>query len=132
MKEVIDTRFLVEHFFATDRKILEGTRAKLRDLRRSGEGIVPAIVLAEFFNLICQRAGGREAAAKCQALVNSGLTVRALSADIALRAGRLRSSHRQIPLADCLIAATAEIEGARVLTDDPHFRQLRTVRVAWV
>lgn len=132
MIEVLDTRFFIEHLFSTDTSVREKTRKRLTELRRSKEGVVPLIVVAEFTDQACRFAGRREAEEKSRAIVESGLQVRALDPVMAIAAGARRCSNRSIPLADCIVATVADSLGGRVVSDDPHFKQLRGIRVAWL
>ena len=132
MKEILDTRFFVELFFSMDPRVLDRVREKLRDVRRRREGVLPTLVLAEFFDQACRRAGTREASNAWDALLASGLEIHPLTPAIARAAGGLRCRHRGVPMADCVVAATAAELRARVITDDPHFRDLHGIRVAWM
>jgi predicted nucleic acid-binding protein len=131
LKEVLDTRFLIELFFSADAQALERARVKLRDLRRRREGVVPTLVLVEFFDQACRRAGKRKASEACDAILASGLESGPLTPAIARTAGGLRCRHRTVPIADCVVAATAAELDGRVVSDDPHFGELG-VRVAWL
>lgn len=132
MKEILDTRFLITHFFSDQPRVLELARTKLRDLRRTGNGVLPTLVLTELFGQVCRHAGSREATDKCEALIQSGLDIQALTSDIALAGGRIRCRHRDVPIADCIIAATAMHLGGRVVSDDPHFLRVKGLRTTWI
>ncbi len=132
MIEVLDTRFFIEHFFSADPTDREKTRRRITELRRRKEGVVPLIVVAEFTDQACRLAGRREAEEKAQAIVESGLQVRPLDPALAIAAGARRCSNRRVPLADCIVATMADSLGGRVVSDDPHFKQLRGIRVAWL
>ena len=132
MKEVLDTRFLLTHFFSDQPRVLERARSRLRDLRRNGNGVLPTLVLTEFFDQVCRHAGSREAAQKCEALLVSGLDIHSLTPEIALAAGKIRCNHRDTPIADCIIAATATTLDGRVVTDDPHFSKVKGLRTVWI
>ena len=132
MKEVLDTRFLLTHFFSDQPLVLERARSRLRDLRRNGNGVLPTLVLTEFFDQVCRHAGSRQATQKCEALLMSGLDIHSLTPDIALAAGKIRCTNRDVPVADCIIAATAATLDGRVVSDDPHFARIRGIRVAWL
>ncbi|HKZ63310.1 MAG TPA: PIN domain-containing protein [Thermoplasmata archaeon] len=132
MKEILDTRFLIAHFFSDEPHVLESARARLRNLRRTGNGVLPTLVLTEFFDQVARHAGLREAEEKCEALLVSGLRVQELTTEIALEGGRIRCRHRGVPIADCVIAATAMRLGGRVVTDDPHFPRVKGLRTAWI
>ncbi|MGQ0797487.1 MAG: PIN domain-containing protein [Methanobacteriota archaeon] len=132
MIEVLDTRFFIEHFFSTDPVVREKTRNRVTELRRRKEGVVPLIVIAEFADQACRFAGRREAEETSRAIVESGLQIRPLDPDMAIAAGARRCSNRRVPLADCIVATVADHVGGRVVSDDPHFKQLRGIRVAWL
>ncbi len=132
MIEVLDTRFFIEHFFSTDPEVHEKTRSRIRELRRRREGVVPLVVVAEFVDQACRRAGRREAEQKGQAILDSGLAIQPMDSATAVAAGALRCSHRRIPLADCIVATVSGRLRGRVVSDDPHFDDIRGTRVAWL
>lgn len=132
MIEVLDTRFFIEHFFSADPSVREATRNRVTELRRRKEGVVPLIVVSEFTDQACRFAGRREAEAKAEAIVESGLQLRPLDPAMAIAAGARRCSNRRVPLADCIIATVADSLRGRVVSDDSHFKQLRGIRVAWL
>lgn len=132
MKEVLDSRFLLTHYGTDDEEVLSLTRAKLAQLRRERRGILPSIVLAEVMNAVCREAGRGQALAQVRALEQSGMTIVPLDIDLAREAGLLRCAHRDLPMADCIIAATAMRLRARVLTDDPHFARVKGLRTTWI
>ncbi len=132
MKEVLDSTFILTHYITDDKAILSRTRAKLAQLRKERRGVLPSVVLAEVTNAVC-RAGGRDKAlAQERAIEHYGLELVPLDADLARDAGLLRCAHRDLPMADCVIAATALRLGARVLTDDPHFTKVKGLRTTWI
>jgi len=132
MKEILDTRFLIEHFVGAHPEIRERTRRRLRALLRRREGIIPTIALAEFVDQMCRLAGRQEAARIHRAILASGLVLHPLTPAIAAEAGALRCTYRGVPMADCIVAATAVHLDGRVLSDDPHFRSMRGIWTAWL
>lgn len=132
MKEVLDSVFFATHYGAEDPSILERTRAKLSDLRRERRGLIPAVVMAEVANFLCRKAGRREAVSRLRAIEEYGLEIVPLDAAIAREAGLLRCAHRNVPIADCIIAATALRAGGRVVSNDPHFERIKGLRVTWI
>ena len=132
MKEVLDTRFLLVYSFADTTDLRERARRKMEAVRRSREGVLPTAAISEFFTEVCRRAGKREAQRHVASLLAAGLHVQTLTPAIAIAAGGHRCGHRGIPLADCLIAATAQELRGRVVSDDPHFREIPGVRVTWM
>lgn len=92
MKEVLDSRFLITHYFSKDEATLARTRAKLAALRQRRRGILPTIVVAEVMNTVCQKAGRAEALAKLRSIEHAGLEVVQLDPELACEAGLLSAS----------------------------------------
>jgi len=132
LKEILDSKFLLTHYGAKDEGILSRTRTKLAALRRERRGVLPSIVIAEVANAICQEVGRAEALAQLRALEHAGLEVVRLDPELARDAGLLKCMHRDLPMADCVIAATALRLGGRVVSDDPHFSKVRGLRTTWI
>ena len=132
MKEILDSRFLLTHYGAKDEEVLSRTRTRLAALRRERRGVLPSIVIAEVANAICQEAGRAEALAKLRALEHAGFEVVQLDPELARDAGLLKCMHRDLPMADCVIAATALRLGGRVVSDDPHFSKVKGLRTTWI
>ncbi len=132
MREILDSRFLVTHYTTDDEQILSRTRAKLAALRRQRRGVVPSIVIAEVMNAVGREGGRDKALAQLRALEHAGLEVVPLDIGLARDAGVLRCIHRDLPMADCVIAATAlRLEG-RVVTNDPRFSKVKGLRTIWI
>ncbi len=132
MKEILDSKFLITHYVSKDEQVLARTKEKLARLRKDRRGIVPSVVIAEVTDLVCREGGKDRALAQLQALEHSGLEIVPLDASLARDAGLLRCKHRDLPMADCVIAATALRIGGAVVTDDPHFSKLRGLRTTWI
>lgn len=132
MREVLDTRFLVEHFYSNEAATRRKTSQKLRDLIKRKEGLLSSIVIGETIQMICEKGGKEEAETCFLSLVRSGLLIKDLDQDIAREAGLLKCQHRNIPMGDCIIAATAMINNARVISDDPHFDLIKNIKRAWI
>ena len=132
MKEVIDTRFLVEYFNALDPNIKQRTFKKLESLVSKNEGILPTIVIAETVQITCGRRGKDIAESHYQALIQSGLTIQNLTPSIAQQAGLFKCAHKNLPMGNCIIAATALLNHARILSDDPHFNSVDEIKRVWI
>ncbi len=132
MKEVLDSKFLLTHYGAKDEEILSRTRMKLATLRKERRGVLPSIVIAEVVNAICQEAGRAEALAKLRALEHAGLEVVQLDPELAREAGLLKCMHRDLPMGDCVVAATALRVRGRVVSDDPHFSKVKGLGTTWI
>lgn len=132
MKEVLDTRFLKEYFYCNDAETKVKTTRKLRTLIAHSEGILPTIVIAEITQITCEIRGKDMARSRYQALVQSGLTIQSLTPEIAQQAGLYKCQYSNLPMGDCIIAATATAKDARVVSDDPHFDCIKEAKRVWI
>jgi predicted nucleic acid-binding protein len=127
---VFDTTFLVLHYFSNDPVVTAKTREVLKTSRKLGnKGIVPTIVLAEFYAQTYKRAGRDVADKHFREIADSGLEIVPLTQEISYGAGLLRCKYQEkVPWGDCIVAATAlDRKGKFVLTEDPHFVNLNEV-----
>jgi predicted nucleic acid-binding protein len=132
LKEVLDTRFLTEHFYSTQTETKQKTTRKLNELIRKNEGILPTIVISEIIQLTCEKRGKDMAESRYQALIQSGLQIINLTPTIAKQAGLIKCQHKSIPMGDCIIAATATANQARILSDDPHYDTIEETKRTWI
>jgi predicted nucleic acid-binding protein len=113
-------------FFDTSAAIewLRGNEA----LRKEADGEGVALSAVSVFELLwAAKRKGRKAAESVDLFMN-GCTIIPISADIARRAAHLRadllSAGLDKPMADLLIAASAESEGLRFLSYDKDFKDI--------
>ena len=127
---VLDTTFLLLHYFSDDAKVLVKTREILRTSRKLGnKGIVPTIVLAEFFAQTYRRTGREVADKYFREIVDSGLDIVPLTREISYHAGMLRAKYQEkVPWGDCIVAATAAQNRAKfVVSEDPHLVNIKEI-----
>ncbi len=129
---MVDTRFLVEHFYSSDSNTKIKTSRKLKELTQNSKGIIPTLVLAEVIKITCEKRGKEEANLRYLSILRSGLQIEELTHDIAKMAGLLKCRYKDIPMGDCIIASIAMKKGARVLSDDPHFDVIKEVKRVWI
>jgi len=129
---VIDSRFLVEHYYSTETEMKQKTSRKIKDLIQRKEGLLPTIVISETIQIICEKIGKEEAETCYQSLISSGLQVQDLNSKIARQAGLLKCKYRNIPMGDCIIVSTAIVNQARILSDDPHFENIKEIKRSWI
>lgn len=132
MKEVMDSRFLIEHYYSQESETKQKTSRKLRELGQRNEGLLPTIVISETVQTVCQRVGKEEAEICYQSLVASRLEIQNLNQTIAKQAGLLKCQYKKVPMGDCIIAATAISNQARILSDDPHFDTIKETKRTWI
>ena len=131
MRIVLDTTFFVLHYFSREKEVLSRTKRVLHASRKLGNrGIVPTIVLAEFYALVHKKAGKELAEKHFSEIVESGLDIVELSAEISRQAAILRRKYEErIPWGDCIIVATGLMSKAEfILTEDPHFERIDEIR----
>jgi predicted nucleic acid-binding protein len=129
---VLDSRFVMEYFYSDEIETKQKATKKLKDLIQRKEGILPTIVISETIQTVCEQVGKEEAEICYANLTQSGLKIQALTAPIAKQAGLLRSKYRNVPMGDCIIAATAIANQAMVLSDDPHFDSIDETKRSWI
>ena len=132
MKIVLDSRFIMEYFYSDKTEAKQKATKKLKDLIQRKEGILPTIVISETIQTICEKIGKEEAEICYANLTESGLKIQTLTSQIAKQAGLLRSKYRNIPMGDCIIAATAIANQATILSDDPHFDIIQETKRSWI
>ena len=110
----------------------ERANRKISGLITKNEGILPAIVIAEITQITCEIKGKSLALSRCQALLQSGLEIQKLTLPIAQQAGLFKCQYSNLPMGDCIIAASAQVNHARVLSDDPHFDCIEEIKRVWI
>lgn len=132
MKEVLDSRFLVEHYYSSNTEKKQKTSKKLKELIQRKEGLLPTIVISETIKIICEKIGKEEAEICYLSIIASGLQIQNLNSTIAKQAGLLKCQYKNIPMGDCIIASTAIINQAKILSDDPHFDNIKETKRNWI
>jgi predicted nucleic acid-binding protein len=132
LRTVLDTRFLTEHFYSDKNETKQKTAKKLRELAQRKEGILPTITISEIIQITCEKRGKDLAETRYHALMQSGLQIINLTPTIAKQAGLIKCEHKNIPMGDCIIAATAMANQAHILTDDPHFDAVKETKRTWI
>ena len=122
----------MEYFYSDKTEAKQKATKKLKDLIQRKEGILPTIVIGETIQTICEKIGKEEAEICYANLTESGLKIQTLTSQIAKQAGLLRSKYRNIPMGDCIIAATAIANQATILSDDPHFDAIQETKRSWI
>jgi predicted nucleic acid-binding protein len=134
MKAVMDTRFFVESLTSEDEKFKRWSRTTLETLQRNVNlGIVPSIVIHEFYKFQLQSFGKDVAESKVRSLLKLDLKIADLDVPTAIEAAKLRCRYAELPTADAIIAATAIVLSCDcVITDDRHIKQIRETKTKWL
>jgi predicted nucleic acid-binding protein len=94
--------------------------------------LAPSIILAEFIEFAGARIGEDAAKTHLRLLKERGMQTVPVDEENALMAGTLLLSHRNVPIADAIIASYVKTGAAEyVVTDDPHFKALG-VKTKWL
>ena len=97
-----------------------------------GQPLAPSIVLTEFVEIAGAKIGEEAAKKRLRLLKERGMQTLPLDEEHALVAGSLLLAHRNVPIADAIIASYVKTGvGEYVLTDDPHFKALG-VKTKWL
>ena len=132
MKYVLDSRFLIEYYYSQNLDTKQKANQKMRELIKNSNGIIPTIVICETIQLIYSREGKQKADMIYLSIVSSGIKIENLSSSIAKEAGILKSTYKHIPIGDCIIAACAISNQARILSDDLHFDLIKETKRTWL
>lgn len=130
-RAVLDTTFFVLHYFSGDADIQSKSREVLRLCRRLGNrGILPTIVLAEFYVQAAKRAGREEARKLFDEMRNAGLDMIDMDVQIAEHAASLRHRYQEkVPWGDCIVAASGiNNKASIIISEDPHFDEVKEIK----
>jgi predicted nucleic acid-binding protein len=126
-RSVYDTRFFVEYFYSGDSEFLIRLKEDLRSVR---DRKVSVVTIHEVYRIDLEREG-REVARLRSETIRRDFDVVDMDYETAIRSAELRSRHR-IPMANSVIAATAQIRGCPVVSDDPHFQKIEGIKTRWI
>ena len=121
-----DTRFFVEYFYSDDSGFLRRMKEDLRSVRVRR---VSVVTIHEVYRICLEREGREVAGLRCET-IRRDFEVVDVDYEVAVRSAELRRGHR-IPMADSVIAATAQIHGCPVVSDDPHFQEIEGIKTRW-
>jgi predicted nucleic acid-binding protein len=117
---VIDSFAWIEYFAGSER----GEKAK--PFIESGDGITPAVVIAEFTDKYVRENIDPNERLK---FIRTRTSIVSLDDEMAEAAGRISAERRQKikrwGLVDSCVLATARVRGAKVVTGDEHFNDLK-------
>jgi len=125
-KSMYDTRFFVEYFYSSDSDFLRRLKEDLKAVRKT---MVSALTVHEIHRINLEKEG-REVATLRSETICRDFNVVDVDYETAVRSAELRSRHR-MPMADSVIAATAQIHACSVVSDDPHFQGLKKLKTRW-
>ena len=132
MPLTLDTRFFLTHYLADTDQLKQKTSRKMAELQRE-TAIVPTIVLHEIYKFMFENVGKDVVQLRVNSILASRFRIVDLTTRIALTSAKLRCQYRALPTADSIVAATSiETKSRRVLSDDPHFKEIHEIRSEWL
>jgi len=124
---IYDTRFFLASY-AKETNLKQRIQSELRSRRRR---LVSAITIHEIYRITLEEEG-REVAKMRKAAIEKDFEIINVDSDIAAESAEIKVVQgRDFPLADAIIAATAELAKVVCFTDDEHIKSLRTIRTRW-
>ena len=124
-RSIYDTRFFVEYFYSENSESLKKLK---EDLRSTRERMVSVITIHEIHRIDIEKEG-KEVAAMRSETIRRDFKVLEVDYETAIKSAVLRTQH-PVPMANSLIAATAELHKCVVVSDDPHFKTL-DIKTRW-
>ena len=125
-RRLYDTRFFVEYFYSDDAEVLKKLK---EDLRLVKKRMVSALTVHEMHRINLQREG-KDVAALRSSAIRGDFEVVDVNYEIAVKSAELRNKN-QMPMADSVIAATAQIRDCVLFSDDAHFKDVKNLKIKW-
>jgi predicted nucleic acid-binding protein len=125
-KATYDSRFFVEFYYSKDQAL----RQKMAEKKRFKDRYVSTIVIHEVYNLSLSKEG-RDVAKLRAMSMNEEFQLIPVDDQIAQVSAELRHKYR-LSMGDSIIAATASDLRAVLISDDPHFKQIKEIETTWI
>jgi len=125
-RRLYDTRFFAEYFYSADQQLV---RKLKEELRLVNERMVSSLTIHEIHRVVLKKEG-KEVAALRSSTIRRDFQVIDVDYVIAVKSAELRSKH-QMPMADSVIAATAQLQGCPLFSDDAHFKNIENLKTVW-
>jgi toxin FitB len=123
---VYDTRFFAEYFYSPDQTLV---RKLKEELRSANERLVSSLTIHEIYRLVSQKEGKTVATLKSSTIQRDCQVIN-VDYSIAVKSAELRAKH-SMPMADSVIAATAQINECPLFSDDAHFKNIENLKTVW-
>lgn len=93
--------------------------------------VMSAVSVSELYDHLGRQIGEQAVSVRLAAMKARKIWIADVDETIASDAGRIKLSQAEVPLADAIIAATAKTYAPTVYTDDPHFEEIKGIKVDW-
>jgi predicted nucleic acid-binding protein len=125
-KCLYDTRFFFEYFYSENAAFVKKLKQEAKSTK---EKMVSVLTIHELHRISMKRSG-KEVAALRSHTIFAEFTVVDVDYAIAVRSAELRTT-RKMPMADSMIAATAQVHGCTLISDDAHFNGIPNLKTKW-
>lgn len=100
-----------------------------QDAKSTKKKLVSVLTIHELHHISMKHSGKEVASLRTHTIV-AEFTVVGVDYAIAVRSAELRSS-RNMPMADSIIAATSQMHGCTLISDDAHFKGIPNLKTIW-
>ncbi len=125
-KLLYDTRFFFDYFYSDDAEFVKKLKQEAKTTKQK---FVSALTIHELHHINTKR-NGKEVADLRSHAISTEFTVVNVDYAIAVQSAELRSA-RKMPMADSVIAATAQVHGCTLVSDDEHFKGIQNLKTKW-
>jgi toxin FitB len=125
-RRIYDSHFFAEYFYSPNQQLVKKLK---EELRTPNEKFVSSLTIHEIHRLVV-KSDGKEVAALRSHTIRQSFQVVNVDFNIAVKSAELRIKH-PIPMADSVIAATAQINGCQLFSDDAHFKNIDNLKLTW-
>lgn len=125
-KALYDTRFFIELFYQKDPAKLNQLKETLRIHQQR---LVSTVTIYEQHRIDIHREGKTVANLRSQT-IQRDFTIIPLDYQTSIEAAQISERYRT-PLADSVLAAIAYQNNVPIVSDDPHFKQIKGIKTRW-
>ena len=125
-RRLYDTRFFVESFYTSDPQLAKKLKEEFRSVK---EKLVSSLTIHEIHRVVLKKEG-KEVATLRSSTIRMDFQVIDVDYMVAVKSAELRNKH-QMPMAVSVIAATAQIQGCPLFSDDAHFKNIENLKTVW-
>ncbi len=125
-RRLYDTRFFVEYFYSEDGERLRKLKEELRLVK---ERMVSSLTVHEIHRINFLRQG-KDVADLRSSTIRRDFKVIDVDYQTAIKSAEIRTKHK-MPMADSVIAATAQIYECTLFSDDNHFKEIENLKTKW-
>jgi predicted nucleic acid-binding protein len=125
-KRLYDTRFFTESFYTSDPQLAKKLKEEFRSMN---EKLVSSLTIHEIYRFVL-KTDGKAVATLRSNIIRRDFQIIDVNYQIAVKSAELRSRH-PMPMADSIIAATAQIKECPLFSDDAHFENIENLKLVW-